>query len=123
MDQLDNNNRQLKYGFLFKTYLKFMYSSTASNVFLTRLKLMHNMGIVFLKMGHASDAAASFEYIMQERPSFKTGLHLVVANYMSNDVEKMKRSFQDLLDVPMDVDPDDDKYSTMSVREKNISLI
>ena len=42
---------------------------------------------------------------------------MVVANYMSNDIEKIKQSFQDLLDAPMDVDLADDKYSTVSVRE------
>jgi len=76
---------------------------------------MHNMGILFLKMNQATDAAASFEYIMQERPSFKTGLHLVVANFMTGDPDKMKRAFQDLLDVPMDFDEEDEKYATLSV--------
>jgi intraflagellar transport protein 88 len=80
-----------------------------------RLKLMHNMGIIFLKMEHPADAAASFEYIMQEKASFKTGLHLVVANFMAGDSEKIKRSFQDLLQVPIDYDEDEDKYSAISV--------
>lgn len=91
MDQLNNTNRDL------------------------RLKLMHNMGIIFLKMGHPNDAAASFEYIMQERPGFKTGLHLVVACFMAGDPDKMKRAFQDLLDVPVEEEDDADKYDTLSV--------
>jgi len=76
---------------------------------------MHNMGIIFLKIDHPGDAAASFEYIMQEKPSFKTGLHLIVANFMTGDHDKIKRSFQDLLEVPMDFDDDEDKYATLSV--------
>jgi len=78
---------------------------------------MHNMGIIFLKIEHPTDAANSFEFIMQEKPSFKTGLHLVVANFMANDADKMKRSFQDLLEVPMEFDDDEDKYTTVSVNE------
>lgn len=93
MDQLNNTNRDL------------------------RLKLMHNMGIIFLKMGHPTDAAGAFEYNMQERPSFKTGLHLVVANFMTGDPDKMKRAFQDLLDVPMEFEDEDDKYATLSVKK------
>lgn len=92
MDQLANTNRSL------------------------RLKLMHNMGIVFLRVNHAEDAAASFEYIMTEKPSFKTGLHLVLANFMVGDPGKTKQSFQELLQVPLEID-DEEKYTTVSVSE------
>lgn len=67
------------------------------------------MGIIFLKMDHSSDAASSFEYIMGERPTFKTGLHLVVATFMMGEPERMKRSFQDLLQVPVDYEEDEEK--------------
>jgi intraflagellar transport protein 88 len=83
---------------------------------------MHNMGIIFLKIDHPTDAANSFEFIMQEKPSFKTGLHLVVANFMAGDPDKMKRAFQDLLEVPMEYEDDDEKYATVSVIESILLL-
>jgi len=83
-----------------------------------RLKLMHNMGIVFLRINHAEDAAASFEYIMTEKPSFKTGLHLVVSNFMAGDPEKTKQSFKELLQVPVEID-DEEKYAPISVSQHN----
>jgi intraflagellar transport protein 88 len=78
---------------------------------------MHNMGVVFLRINHPEDAAASFEYIMAEKPTFKTGLHLVVSNYMSGDPERTKRSFRELLEIPLDIDEDEEKYTTVSVSQ------
>ena len=42
---------------------------------------MHNIGILFVKMGQYSDACSSFEWIMSEQGDFKTGLHLVLCYY------------------------------------------
>ncbi|KAK7867313.1 hypothetical protein R5R35_002130 [Gryllus longicercus] len=70
-----------------------------------RIKIMHNIGILFVKMGQFSDACSSFEYIMQEKPEFTTGLHLILCHYALGDKEKMKRSFQMLLEVPLNDDP------------------
>lgn len=38
-----------------------------------RLKILQNIGTVFVKMGRYSDAITSFEHIMEERADFKTG--------------------------------------------------
>jgi intraflagellar transport protein 88 len=38
-----------------------------------RLNVMRNIGLLFVKMGQYSDACTSFEYIMSEKPDFKTG--------------------------------------------------
>lgn len=43
-----------------------------------RLKITHNIAILFVKMGQYSDAATSFEFIMAEKGDVKSGLHLVV---------------------------------------------
>lgn len=46
-----------------------------------RLKIMHNIGLLFVRMGQFNDACMSFEFIMQEKPDFKTGeyfIHLLV---------------------------------------------
>lgn len=77
-----------------------------------RLKISHNIGILFIKMGQYSDAAASFEFIMSVRADLKSGLHLILCYYALGDVEKMKRAFQHLLDVPNDMS-DEHKISNI----------
>lgn len=64
-----------------------------------RLRVSHNIGIVFIKMGQYSDAASNFEFIMAERADLKCGLHLVLCYYALGDTDKMKRAFQLLLEV------------------------
>ncbi len=34
---------------------------------------MQNIGLLFVKMGQYNDACTSFEFVMQEKPDFKTG--------------------------------------------------
>ena len=41
-----------------------------------RLKILQNIGSVFIKMGQYADAITSFEHIMSDRPDFKTGMSL-----------------------------------------------
>lgn len=86
-----------------------------------RLKITHNIAVLFVKMGQYSDAATSLEFIMGEKggifqfkknfpvektlnffPDVKSGLHLVLCYYALGDTEKMKKAFQYLLDVPID---------------------
>ena len=38
-----------------------------------RLRILQNIGIVFVKMGQYADAITSFEHIMEEKADFKTG--------------------------------------------------
>lgn len=76
---------------------------------------MHNIGLVFVRMGQYSEACTSFEYIMQEQANFKTGLDLVTAYYGLGDKERMKKGFLRLLECQLDID-DDEKYTTPSVR-------
>lgn len=65
------------------------------------------LGILFIKMGQYSDAAASFEFIMSEqRADLKSGLHLILCYYALGDIEKMKRGFQHLLDVHIEMNND-----------------
>lgn len=75
-----------------------------------RLKITHNIGIILIKMGQYSDAATSFEFIMSEKCDFKTGLHLILCYYALGDANEMKRSFQMLLDIPMEFDNDKEKF-------------
>nr|CAD7458130.1 unnamed protein product [Timema tahoe] len=78
-----------------------------------RVKIMHNIGILFVKMGQFGDACSSFEYIMQEKPDFMSGLHVILCYYALADKDKMKKGFQMLLEVPLNID-DEDKYLTTS---------
>ena len=40
---------------------------------ISRLKILQNIGSVFVRMGQYADAITSFEHIMGEQPDFKTG--------------------------------------------------
>lgn len=71
-----------------------------------RLKISHNIGIVFIKMGQYSDAATSFEFIMSERADLKCGLHLILCYYALGDKDKIKRAFQLLLEVQFVMEED-----------------
>ncbi|XP_072542134.1 intraflagellar transport protein 88 homolog [Salminus brasiliensis] len=74
-----------------------------------RIKIMQNIGVAFIRMGQYSDAITSFEHIMSESPNIKTGFNLILCYYATGDREKMKKSFQKLICVPLGID-EEDKY-------------
>ncbi|XP_033125013.1 intraflagellar transport protein 88 homolog [Anneissia japonica] len=74
-----------------------------------RIRIMQNIGTVFIKMGQYSDAITSLEHIMSERPDPKTAFNLILCYYATGDRDKMKRTFQRLLQVDLKMD-DEDKY-------------
>ena len=74
---------------------------------------MHNIGILFVKMGQYNDACSSFEWIMSEQGDFKTGLHLVLCYYATGDKDRMKKGFTQLCEIPLEVE-DEDKYLPVS---------
>ncbi|XP_040004867.1 intraflagellar transport protein 88 homolog isoform X3 [Xiphias gladius] len=74
-----------------------------------RIKIMQNIGVVFVRMGQYSDAITSFEHIMSESPNIKTGFNLILCYYAIGDRERMKKAFQKLISVPPGID-DEDKY-------------
>ncbi|CAB1432594.1 unnamed protein product [Pleuronectes platessa] len=74
-----------------------------------RIKIMQNIGVVFVCMGQYSDAITSFEHIMSESPNIKTGFNLILCYYAIGDRERMKKAFQKLISVPLGID-DEDKY-------------
>ncbi|KAF0290444.1 Intraflagellar transport protein 88 [Amphibalanus amphitrite] len=73
----------------------------------TKIKIMHNIGILFVKMGRYKDAITSFEYCMHEKASFRTGLHLVVCYQALGERQKQRDAFEKLLQVPFDMDKED----------------
>ncbi|XP_069569502.1 intraflagellar transport protein 88 homolog isoform X2 [Brachyistius frenatus] len=74
-----------------------------------RIKIMQNIGVVFVRMGQYSDAITSFEHIMSESPNINTGLNLTLCYYAIGDRERMKTAFQKLISVPLGID-EEDKY-------------
>jgi intraflagellar transport protein 88 len=73
---------------------------------------MHNIGSLFLKTGELEEACNSYEYIMQEKPDFRAGLSLIRCYQSLGDVDKMKRTFQNLLTIPLNIDLE--KYHPVS---------
>ena len=74
---------------------------------------MQNIAISFVKLGQFSDAVTSFEHIMNEEPSFRTGLNLILSYFALRDKDNMKHTFERLLTVDLRLD-DEHKYSNSS---------
>lgn len=79
-----------------------------------RIKIMQNIGVAFVRLGQYSDAITSFEHIMSESPNIKTGFNLILCYYAIGDRERMKKTFQKLISVPLGID-DEEKYISSSV--------
>ncbi|XP_026326513.1 intraflagellar transport protein 88 homolog isoform X2 [Hyposmocoma kahamanoa] len=82
-----------------------------------RMKVMHNIGLLLVRMGKFRDAVTNFQHIMQEQGDFQTGLHLVLCSVALNDAEGGKAAFHAMLDVdpPMHhqditIDDENDPY-------------
>ena len=78
---------------------------------------MQNIGVTFIKTGQYSDAISSFEHIISMAPNLKAGFNLILSYFAIGDREKMKKSFQKLIAVPLEID-EDDKYISPSVSMK-----
>ncbi|MEE6472724.1 hypothetical protein FKM82_009699 [Ascaphus truei] len=78
-----------------------------------RIKIMQNIGVAFIKTGQYADAINSFEHIMSESPNLKAGFNLILCYFAVGDQDKMKKAFQKLISVPLEID-DDDKYISPS---------
>jgi intraflagellar transport protein 88 len=86
-------------------------------LFLFRIKIMQNIGVTFIQTGQYSDAINSFEHIMSTAPNLKAGYNLTLCYYAIGDREKMKKAFQKLIAVPLEIDKDD-KYISPSLSMK-----
>ncbi|KAJ3660276.1 hypothetical protein Zmor_004731 [Zophobas morio] len=82
-------------------------SSSQKNL---RIKIMHNIAMVFIKMGQWEEAISSLEYIMSEQACHRAGLHLIICCRALEDRDRMKTAFSMLLNVPLDVE-DEEKYN------------
>ncbi|KAJ8676662.1 hypothetical protein QAD02_012449 [Eretmocerus hayati] len=74
-----------------------------------RIKIMHNIGMLFVQMGRLEEASNSFEWVMREKPDLKAGMHAILCHFALSHVDRMKKGFLELLDVPLLIDHDD-KY-------------
>ncbi|VDP49179.1 unnamed protein product, partial [Heligmosomoides polygyrus] len=70
----------------------------------TRINILNNIGVAFIKMGKYDDAMSTFEHCVEERADFKTALNMVLTAYCLEDADRMRDGFQKLLDVPLDDD-------------------
>lgn len=59
---------------------------------------------------------------MNEKPTFKAGMHALVCYYMLGNKEKSKQLFKQMFEISLDIDFED-KYAAHSVRNKSICLI
>ena len=101
----------------------------------TRLKILMNIGIAFIKMSQFADAASSFEAIMEVspdhhagKPIFKMmlsmkfssrkiiGFNLILCYYALGDRERMKKGFQKMLAIRP---PLIDKSEETTINTKN----
>ncbi|XP_009076255.1 PREDICTED: intraflagellar transport protein 88 homolog isoform X2 [Acanthisitta chloris] len=78
-----------------------------------RMKIMENIGVAFIKTGQYVDAISSFEEIMSISPNLKAGFNLILCYFAIGNGEQMKKAFQKLLAVPLEVDYDD-KYVSLN---------
>lgn len=75
-----------------------------------RIKILHNIGIVFVKMGKFDEACSNFEYVLQERPIMGAGFHAVVCHYLLRNIPMMRKSFQTLLTIPLEITETQNKF-------------
>ncbi|WKX92854.1 hypothetical protein Q1695_010691 [Nippostrongylus brasiliensis] len=72
----------------------------------TRINILNNIGVAFIKMGKYDDAMSTFEHCVEERADFKTALNMALTAYCLEDADRMRDGFQKLLDVPLDDEED-----------------
>ncbi|KAM9300252.1 intraflagellar transport protein 88 homolog isoform 1-T1 [Morus bassanus] len=95
-----------------------------------RIKIMQNIGVAFIKTGQYIDAISSFEHIMSMSPNLKAGFNLILCYFAVGNSEQMKKAFQKLIAVPLEVDyddkyisPNDDPHTNLLIEAiKNDSL-
>ncbi|KAM6145789.1 intraflagellar transport protein 88 homolog isoform 4-T4 [Phoenicopterus ruber ruber] len=95
-----------------------------------RIKIMQNIGVAFIKTGQYFDAISSFEHIMSTSPNLKAGFNLILCYFAIGNGEQMKKAFQKLIAVPLEVDyddkyisPNDDPHTNLLIEAiKNDSL-
>ncbi|KAF6119090.1 intraflagellar transport 88 [Phyllostomus discolor] len=121
----ENINLDLTYSVLFNLASQYsaneMYAEALNTyqvivknkMFTNAGRLKVNMGNIYLKQRNYSKAINSFEHIMSTAPNLKAGFNLILSYFAVGDREKMKKAFQKLIAVPLEID-EDDKYISPS---------
>lgn len=78
------------------------------------MKILHNIGVLLVRMHQYDEACSTYEFILQEKPDFKAGLHAIICYFALENKDKMKQGFLKLLEVPLLVDPPE-RYHSNSV--------
>ncbi|PWU96193.1 putative intraflagellar transport protein 88 [Trypanosoma cruzi] len=74
-----------------------------------RHRLLRSIGNAFVKLGQYRDAVASYEAIMEGNGDVNAGFNLLLCYYALGEPEKMKRTFQKLLNCkPVGIEDEDD---------------
>lgn len=66
-------------------------------------------------MGQYAEAAQSYETIVQERPSYRSSLNLLLCYHTLGQRDKTRRAFADLLKIPF-LNPEDDYQASVNNR-------
>ncbi|KAJ8973762.1 hypothetical protein NQ317_017564 [Molorchus minor] len=101
--------RQSQYQIAVKMYRMALDQVPSSQKNL-RIKIMHNIALVFIRTGQWEEAVSSLEYIMSEQACHRAGLHLVVCCRALEDKDRMRTTFSLLLSIPLDAE-EDEKYN------------
>lgn len=72
-----------------------------------RMKVRENIAVTHIFMGQYAEAAQVYEIVMQERPSYRSGLNLLLCYYTIGENVKTRRVFTDLLKLPYPSSNDD----------------
>lgn len=89
---------QKKYSQAIKMYRMALDQIPSTNKDI-RLKIQKNIGNAFIKMGQYQDAITSFDSVADGSSDYSAGFNLILCYYALGDKEKMKRSFQKLLNI------------------------
>ncbi len=65
---------------------------------------MNNIGVTLIKLGKYEEALGAFEDCLDAYGDYETALNLVLAAYCLEDDDKMRESFQRLVDIPLLID-------------------
>lgn len=73
-----------------------------------RAKILSNIGVAMVRLGRYEDALSSFEESLElsgrSAADYSTALNLIMAAYCLGNEEKMRESFQRLVDIPILID-------------------
>ncbi|CAK5044811.1 unnamed protein product [Meloidogyne enterolobii] len=84
-----------------------------------RAKILSNIGVAMVRLGRYEDALSSFEESLElngrSAADYSTALNLIMAAYCLGNEEKMRESFQRLVDIPILIDENKQQQEELDV--------